>query len=805
MLTEWIADLRHAARALRRTPGFTIMAVGTLALAIGAVTGMFSVVDTVLLKPLPYAHADRLVYIGGVAPGSDMKGEFDLGPAFYVQFREQAHLLQDVSTYNSFTSTLRTPERVERILMSAPTNSLYSTLGARPILGRLPVTDDGDHVVEISYALWRTWFGGDSTVIGRTYEIAGDQRTIIGVMGPEFRFPGDGTNLWIAGEIRAADVHPGEFGSALVARMAPGATTAQVADELTALAKRIPERFGGTPNYARILARYQAVVRPIKSEMLGDVTRSLWVLLGAVGIVLGIACANVANLFLVRTELRHRDLAVRRAIGATRTQLIRLQMSEALIVAALAGALAVVLAALTLPIFLKAAPDVPRLGDVTLGWPMLLAAAAAALVAALACGAVPALRGSAPDLNRLREGGRGATGRRRFGRDALVVGQTALALVLLIGSGLLVRSFRALEHVDPGYSTQDIFTFQFAPEQARLHDGLTWSEFHQDFMNRLRALPGVTSVGLVDNVPLDEGTEPSRFRTEDMTDADDAGVLLHYTFTAGDYFRTMGIHVLRGRTFTTADQLTTSNDVLISRTAAQQLFPGQDPIGRRILLHSMTQWQTVIGVVDDVMQYDFRTPGEAVVYFPLVGPTLDAWSVSSPAYVIKTRRAETIAPDVRALIREVAPEAPMYRVFTMAQLAARSVVDLTFTMLTLAVVSGLALILGAVGLYGVLSYVVAERTREIGVRMALGATAQSVRRMVALQGVRVVGAGVLIGVVVALVTTRALGSLLYGVAAVDAGTFALMSAAMLAIGLLASYVPARRASNVDPIESLRGD
>ncbi len=308
----------------------------------------------------------------------------------------------------------------------------------------------------------------------------------------------------------------------------------------------------------------------------------------------------------------------------------------------------------------------------------------------------------------------------------------------------------------------------------------------------------------MDNVPLNESTSPGRFRGEEIADPD-GGLLLHYTWTAGDYFGTMGISMLQGRAFTADEQLRSSGSVVISRAAANLLWPGKDPIGRRLQRQGVESWETVVGVVEDVMQDGFRDTPQAVVYYPLVGPTPEVWRITSPAYVLKTARAEVIAPEVRALVRKVAPEAPMYRVFTMAGLTADSMVQLSFTMLTLGVVSALALILGAVGLYGVLSYAVSERTREIGVRMALGATARQVRRMVVAQGTRVVGIGVAIGVLAALASTRALGSLLYGVTAADARTFVGMSASMVAIGLLASYLPARRASSVDPIESLRND
>ena len=329
MLREWARDLKLAVRALKRSPGFTGVAVGTLGLAIGVNAAMFGVVDTVLLRPLPYANADRLVHIAGTAPGSQLPPEFGLSAEFYVQYKQLSRLLEDVSTYNSFTNTLRVGDRVERVRMSWPTNSLFSTLGAKPILGRLPVAADEDRTAVISHALWMNWFGGDTSVVGRSFYVGGGPRQIIGVMGPRFKFPDDGTLLWISSEIRPEGITPGRFGPPLVGRMKPGVTPDAVARELTALSKRLPERFGGTPQYARLIGQHRAVVRTLEEQVLGRAARPLWVLLAAVSIVLVIACANVANLFMVRTEGRQRELAVRRAIGAARGQLIRLQMSEA--------------------------------------------------------------------------------------------------------------------------------------------------------------------------------------------------------------------------------------------------------------------------------------------------------------------------------------------------------------------------------------------------------------------------------------------------------------------------------------------
>ncbi|MEO7917654.1 MAG: FtsX-like permease family protein, partial [Dokdonella sp.] len=475
--------------------------------------------------------------------------------------------------------------------------------------------------------------------------------------------------------------------------------------------------------------------------------------------------------------------------------------------AAAAGILAILLAAVTLPAFLRAVPDgIPRLDQVGLDTTTAIFTFAVALVSALICGIVPALRGSTPDLARLREGGRGMTRQRHWLRDGLVVAQTALALVLLIGSGLLVRSAYALWHTDPGYNTDDVFTFQFAPDRPQLTDANSYARFDLAFLNRLAALPGVQSVGLIENVPLNEGTGTMRIRSETSNSNGSEGELLKFNYTAGDYFKSMQIVMLEGRAFTADDHGNTRGNVILSRSAAERLWPGQDALGKRLQREGQDAWETVVGVVNDVMQDGFRDVPQPAVYFPLADTTTDGGrQISSPAYVIKTTRAETIAPEVRALVREVAPEAPMYRVFTLAGLARDSMAQLSFTLLTLGITAALSLVLGAIGLYGVLSYIVGERTREIGVRMALGAKAAQVRGMVVAHGARVVGIGVAIGIVAALMLTRTLGSLLFGVQPVDVTTFAIMSVTMITIGLLASYLPARHASNLNPVDSLRKD
>ena len=809
-LQDALRDVRHAWRALRRNPAFLVTCVGTLALAIGAVTGMFSVVNTVLLQPLPYPDADRLVALTGTSPGSDLPERYGLGSEFYVHYKERSRLVDGLFTFASGTSTLRTDERVERVPMAWPSNDVYATLGVRPQLGRLPVPEDGNRVVLISDQLWDNWFGRDSAVIGKSYFVSDTVMQVIGVMPPDFRFPSDETVLWVASDIRLDQVRPGQFGAPVVARLKEGVTREQLASELTQLAKELPARFGGSPAYARIIGNHRTFVDPLLDRMIGPATRtSLWILLGAVSVMLLIACANVANLFLVRAEGRGRDMALRRAIGASRTRLVRLQLAEAVIVAVAAGVLAVVISTVTLPLFLRAAPEgIPRLGLAGLdGW-TVAASLGLVLVAAFACGLTPALRASMPDLTRLREGGRGATGQRHWGRDLLVIGQTSLALVLVIGSALLVQSFNKLKNVDPGYDIEDIYTFQFAPDQPQLNAGGAgvWGRMHANVMDRVRALPGVSAVGIVNNIPLDEGTAGIRVATDGATGEGD-GVLVNATFTGGDYFKVMGIDLQQGRAFTREEVFMPNTNVIVSRAAAARLWPGRDPVGQRVQprFGGSQPWFTVVGVVEDVKQNDWRDAGQEIVYFPLHGPTDSSWAMGSPAYVLKSPRAGVLQREIREIVRAVAPEAPVYREFTMEFLARRSMVQLTFTMLTLGVVSALALLLGALGLYGVLSYVVAERTREIGVRMALGATSGVVRRQIVSQGTRVVLIGVVIGIGAAIASTRLMSALLFEVNAVDPLMFAAMSAMMVAIGVLASYMPARRASGVDPMVSLRSD
>jgi predicted permease len=674
----------------------------------------------------------------------------------------------------------------------------------------LPAERDDGRVVVISHWLWQDWFNSDEKVIGRSYNFAGQNREVIGIMGPEFRFPDERVAFWVPLAIRAAQVTPGGFGPRMVARMKPGTDRAALVAQLEPIARQVQQRLGGPAPYVRIMERHRPVVKPLREQLVGRISTALWILLGTVAIVFLVACVNVANLFTVRAENRRVELAVRQALGAGRGDLVRPQVAEAILLAAAGGAMGAIIAWAGVPLLVRAAPDavaggfagapIPGLAAAHLDRTALLFTAGISILAACAFGLLPAFRLSGARLGGLQQAGRGIVGRRSLARDALVAVQTASALVLLVGAALLMRSVWQLSRVDAGYETKGIFTFQVAAGGPDLNDRASVSRFQYVFMDRLKALPGVESVGFISTLPLDEGAGRANVTTPRIQAGGAEAPLVRNASAGGAYFQTMGIALRRGRYFERVEEELGTRNVIISEAAARVLFPDEEPIGQKLrpAAGGGDNWFTVIGVVEDVLVDDLRrTSPEPMVYLP--------GASTSPAYVMKSARAEQLAPEVRAIIQELIPNSPMYRIFTMEGLAAKAMASLSFTMAMVSIAAVLALVLGAVGLYAVLSYGVAQRTQEIGVRMALGAEASAVRRMFVWQGTRVALLGVAVGALAAVALTRYIETLLFGVGRLDAMAFAGMSAVMVAVALLASYLPARRASRVDPLVALRSE
>ena len=809
LIENWTTDFSHAGRRLLRSPGFASITVATLALAIGANAAIFSVVNAVLLQPLPFPDADRLVHIAGTAPGTDQPPEFGVPDELYFEYRENVPALENLAMYGTGSSTTRVDAQVDQLFFTQATPSFFATVGVQPFLGRVPTDEDDNRVVFISHWMWRTWFGSDPNVLNKSHTFANTTRTIIGVAQPEFRFPDERTAFWVPLTVRAAQVTPGGFGANVVARLKPGADQSALMSQLEPLARRVQQRLGGPAPSVKIMEHHRPVVKPLRDHIVGPISTALWILLGTAAIVFLIACANVASLFTVRAENRRVDLAVRSALGAGRRDLVRSQLAEALLLAAAGGVVGALMAWGGVPLLVRAAPDaigggfggapIPGLASARLDLTALLFTIGISFVAACVFGLLPAIRFSNVRLGTLQQAGRGVIGG-NLTRDALVVLQTACALVLLVGAALLMRSFWQLKNVDAGYDTNNIFTFQIAANRPDLQDRASMSKFQYAFMDRLKALPGVESVGYVSTLPLDEGAGSQNITTRKIQAGGAESPLVRVAGAGGAYFQTMGIELKKGRYFDRVEEERGMPLVIISQTAADTLFPGEDPLGKEVrpAAGNPNQWYSIIGVVEDILVDDLRRKSpEAMVYLPAVS--------GSPAYVLRSTRADSLEPEVRAVIREVIPTSPMYRIFTMKRLAANAMADLSFTMLMVSLGAVLALVLGAVGLYGVLSYRVTTRKQEIGVRMALGAEAKTVRRMFVWEGGRVALIGIVVGALAAVGLTTYIKTLLFNVGRLDMAAFAVTSLVMFGVALLATYVPARRASRVDPLVALRAE
>lgn len=805
-------EVRHAARRLARRPAFTVSSIVTLALGIAAATSVFSLVYSVVLSPLPYPDPDRIVEVDHGAKGLGISHGLGVAYGFYRFYAGRVHTAQSMAMYDGSDYTLTGAGEPVRLRGIRATPSLDDVLRVRPLLGRWLASSDAAPgaaaVVVLSYRLWRDRFAGDRAVVGRAIRLEGEPYVVVGVMPASFAFPDARARFWIPRAVPPSGI--GGWNERAVARLAPGVTPASFQAELASLLPVLREHNDDPARVNEYLdeAGIEPRIVRLKDDVVGDVRATLWILLGTVGFVLLIAVANVANLFLVRAEEAQREIAVRTALGANRSRLVWGSMSESLLLAAAAGALGVAVAGVGVGVLKQRAPvSIPRLGTVGLDPVVLGVALAVCLAAAVLLGMVPLLRRRRDPGTALREASRSTASRGRLrARSILVATQVALALILLIGSGLLVRTFRELRAVDPGFSTRRALTFEIGLPPTRYPTQDDERRFHDALLTRLAALPGVQSAGAVGQcLPLsDNMCWGDTLEAEDRpTPQGQVPPVTGARVVSGDYFRTMGIGV-RGRPFAASDE-TGPPVAILSEAAAEAYFPDDDAIGRRVRFGKDLPWHTVVGVARNVRgrlaSHDF----ERVIYLPVSAAEEAGPPPSHLIYVLRTALAvppTSLAPAVRRTVAGMDPAIPVADMRTLAAVMAQATAPTAFALALIGLAALMALLLGAVGVYAVVAYSVSRRTSEIGVRMALGANARDVRRMVLRQGGVVVLAGVALGLAGAVALTRLMTGMLFGVSPLDPLSYILLTAVMLAGAGLALYLPARRASRVDPMAAL---
>jgi predicted permease len=818
MASSMMGELRFALRGLARNRAFTVATVLTLALGIGATTAVFTLVDGVLIRPLPFRESERLMSLQHI--GRDGKDELPMSAGLYVLYGQRARQLEALSLYSSGNVNLVIAGEPERIASQIITPGYLRTLGVKPAKGREFIAAEGapggEPVIMVSDGFWRRSFGADPNILGKTVDINGRLRTVVGVMPADFAFPDREAQVWLPMIVDPAQAPLGAFGAQAVGRLKAGATVESLHAELQGLIARLSEFFPGSDGPAFLMeVNLQAKVLPLKQAVVGEASTTLWILLGTVGFVLLIACANVANLLLVRAEGRQRELAVRVAIGAGRWHVLRWFLSESSVLALAGGLLGLAIAALSVRASMSIVPtDIPRLAEIGVDLRVAGFTAAIALGCALFFGFFPWLRLTAGELSQqLREGGaRGATtGRERHRvRNALVVAQVALALVLLVGAGLMARSFRALSAVDPGFQAERVLTARITVPQAEIPSWEATARFFRDLRERLAAQPGVESVGFVQTAPL---TGSISFFGIEVADhprgPNEMPVFASNQNVEVGFFETLRIKLLEGRTFQPGDGAEGTRAVVVSRSFAKHWWPNTSPIGRRIRLgFDNEDWYTIVGVVGDVHYTRLEGDAEELVYWPAtVGPAAAPQPTRVMDVVVRTttddpaRFLSTLRREVKTLNARV----PVSNPRPLSELVKGATARVSFTMALLAVASGIALLLGLVGIYGVITYIVTQRTREIGVRMALGATAGGVRAMVLRQGVGLALAGVALGLLAAAALSSVMGALLFGVKAIDPLTYTAVATLLLSAAAAASWLPARRAAAVPPSIALRSD
>ena len=803
-LEEFLQDLRYAARMLRKNPGFTLIAVLTIALGIGANTAIFSLVNGILLRPLPYSEPDRLVQVTGFYP----RGAFAVMRSQLQTFEPSAY----AEDYEFNLIVKGNPVRVNATLVSA---DLFSILGAQAELGRTFRTGEDlatqNNFVVLSHRIWRQRFASEVSVIGRWISLDGIQRQVVGVMPAEFRFPSPQTDLWVPLNIdpRNADSYWAGDYMPVIGRMRPGATLALASSEIQLFQSHVTSLFPW-PMPPTWNANVTAV--SLQDGLVGDVRARLLILLVAVALVLLIACANVTNLTLSRASVRGKEIAVRVSLGAGRSRVVRQLITESVLLAGIGGALGLALAASGLSMLKSILPaETPRLSDVTLDWRVFLFAGALAIVTGIISGTAPALHASHPQLTEaLKAGSRGTThSSSQVVRRTLVIGELGLAVLLVCGAGLLIHSLWALSHVDPGFRSDNVLMARVTPNESFCQNAGRCLSFYRDLVGKVRSLPGVTNAALINTPPLGGRVQKRVVKIQNyVPDPSTPEPLLWMNAVSPGYFAAMRISLLRGREFTESDE--NSRVVILSSETARRYFPNQDAVGKHLRLVGQEDWCTIIGVAADVRGYTLRRNipewMDGAMYLPY-GPGSTLRDGRIPSEMTLIIRSPASQPQLEESLRKfasslsddtpIAEFRPMLAILSDAVSAPRAVTSLFSAFATV------ALVLGIVGIYGVISFFVGQRTREIGVRMALGARPRDVLKLVIWEGLSLTLIGIAVGLAAAFALTGYLGSLLYGVGATDPLHFAAVAVLFAIVAVAACYIPARRAMRVDPLVALR--
>ena len=815
--------LNQIFRRLLQLPVFTTVAVLTLAIGIGANAAIFSVVEGVLLKPLPYPHADELVVLDHTAAGLGLKST-GAAPFLYFTYREDGRVFQDVAMWTRDTESvtgLAEPEEVRSIVV---TDGLLPMLGVTPALGRLFSKQDDSpgsaDTMMLTAGYWRTRFGGDPSVIGRRILVNGRPREVIGVLQDSFRFLDQKPSLILPMRLDREKVHLGNFGDTAVARLKPGATLDQATADVARLIPVGLSRFPSYPGFSLKMfdeAKLQPNLRLLKTDVIGDVGSVLWVLMGTIGMVLLIACANVANLLLVRAEGRQQELAVRAALGASRGRIAYELLAESVILGLTGGVAGLGLAYAAVRVLIALAPgNLPRLDNISIDPMVLLFTFAISIVAGLLFGAIPVFKYAGPHVAAgLRGGGRtsSASRERHRARSTLVVVQVALALVLLVSSGLMIRTFQALRHVNPGFTKpEEVLTLRLSIPEAQVKEPEAVVRMHQAIVDTITAIPGVTSVGLTTIVPMtDQGWHDPIFASDKTYEQSQLPPIRTFKFLSPGLLKTMGNTLVAGRDFMWADVYGKHPVALVSENLARELWKEPSAaIGKQIRENMNSAWREVVGVVGDERDEGVDKKAPSIAFWPMMMSKFEGDDVlvrRTMAYMIRSQRTGStgFTNEVSRAVWSVNPNLPLASVRTLDAVVSASMARTSFTLVMLAIAGAMALLLGVAGIYGVISYSVSQRTREIGIRMALGAQRQEVTRMFVRYGLGLAAVGIASGLAAAVALTRLMGSLLFEVSPIDPLTYVAVCLSLTAAAVLASYVPALRATLVNPVTALRAE